>query len=47
VGKRPADPFPPGREGEARLRQVFEQAGYTQFRLATQTPLNMILQATP
>jgi len=33
--------------GEARLRQVFEQAGYTQFRRASQTPLNMILQATP
>jgi len=33
--------------GEARLRQVFEQAGYTQFRRASQTPLNMILQARP
>jgi hypothetical protein len=33
--------------GEARLRQVFEQVGYTQFRRASQTPLNMILQARP
>ena len=33
--------------GEARLRQVFEQAGYTQFRRAAETPINMILQASP
>jgi SAM-dependent methyltransferase len=31
--------------GEARLRAVFEEAGYTQFRRATETPLNMILEA--
>jgi SAM-dependent methyltransferase len=31
--------------GEARLRQVFEDAGYTHFRRATETPLNMILEA--
>jgi 2-polyprenyl-3-methyl-5-hydroxy-6-metoxy-1,4-benzoquinol methylase len=31
--------------GEARLRQVFDQAGYSQFRRATETPLNMILEA--
>jgi 2-polyprenyl-3-methyl-5-hydroxy-6-metoxy-1,4-benzoquinol methylase len=31
--------------GEARLRQVFEQAGYSHFRRATETPLNMILEA--
>jgi 2-polyprenyl-3-methyl-5-hydroxy-6-metoxy-1,4-benzoquinol methylase len=31
--------------GEARLRQVFEEAGYTHFRRATETPLNMILEA--
>jgi SAM-dependent methyltransferase len=33
--------------GEARLRRVFEQAGYTQFRRAAETPINMILQASP
>jgi len=31
--------------GEERLRRVFEEAGYTQFRRATETPLNMILEA--
>jgi SAM-dependent methyltransferase len=31
--------------GEARLRDVFEQAGYTQFRRAAETPLNLILEA--
>jgi len=31
--------------GEARLREVFEDAGYTHFRRATETPLNMILEA--
>ena len=31
--------------GEARLREVFEDAGYTHFRRATQTPLNMIIEA--
>jgi hypothetical protein len=31
--------------GEARLRQVFEDAGYTHLRRATETPLNMILEA--
>jgi SAM-dependent methyltransferase len=33
--------------GEARLREVFEQAGYRRFRRAAETPLNLILQATP
>jgi 2-polyprenyl-3-methyl-5-hydroxy-6-metoxy-1,4-benzoquinol methylase len=33
--------------GEARLRQVFEGAGFTQFRRATQTPMNLILEARP
>jgi SAM-dependent methyltransferase len=33
--------------GEARLRRVFEQAGYTRFRLATQTPMNLVLEARP
>jgi len=31
--------------GEARLREVFEQAGYSHFRRAAQTPLNLILEA--
>ena len=31
--------------GEARLRAVFEEAGFTHFRRATETPLNMILEA--
>jgi SAM-dependent methyltransferase len=31
--------------GESRLREVFEEAGYTHFRRATETPLNMILEA--
>jgi 2-polyprenyl-3-methyl-5-hydroxy-6-metoxy-1,4-benzoquinol methylase len=33
--------------GEARLRQVFEEAGYRSFRRATETPLNLILEARP
>ena len=33
--------------GGARLRQVFEQAGYTRFRRATETPLNLVLEARP
>jgi len=31
--------------GEDRLRRVFEQAGYTRFRRATETPLNLVLEA--
>lgn len=31
--------------GEERLRQVFEEAGFSSFRRATETPLNMILEA--
>jgi len=31
--------------GEARLRQVFEEAGYSHFRRAAETPLNLILEA--
>jgi SAM-dependent methyltransferase len=31
--------------GEARLREVFEQAGFTTFRRAAETPLNLILEA--
>ncbi len=31
--------------GEAQLRQVFEDAGFTSFRRAAETPLNLILEA--
>ena len=33
--------------GEARLRQVFQDAGFTRFRRAAETPLNLILEARP
>ncbi|HXH07598.1 MAG TPA: class I SAM-dependent methyltransferase [Vicinamibacterales bacterium] len=31
--------------GEARLREVFAQAGFSRFRRATETPFNLILEA--
>jgi len=31
--------------GEARLREIFQEAGFTQFRRAAETPLNLILEA--
>jgi 2-polyprenyl-3-methyl-5-hydroxy-6-metoxy-1,4-benzoquinol methylase len=31
--------------GEARLRAVFEEAGFSRFRKAAETPLNLILEA--
>src|SRR5207245_10852949 len=33
--------------GEARLRQIFEEACFTRFRRATETALNLILEARP
>ncbi|WP_445189252.1 methyltransferase domain-containing protein [Pseudonocardia sp. Cha107L01] len=33
--------------GEASLRKVIEQAGYTRFRRVAQTPMNLILEARP
>jgi 2-polyprenyl-3-methyl-5-hydroxy-6-metoxy-1,4-benzoquinol methylase len=33
--------------GEAKLRQVFLEAGFTRFRRATETPFNIILEARP
>ena len=33
--------------GEARLRAVFEEAGFSHFRKAAETPLNLILEAKP
>ena len=31
--------------GEGRLRQVFEEAGFSRFRRAAETPMNLILEA--
>jgi len=33
--------------GEARLRAVFEEAGFSRFRRAAETPFNLILEARP
>jgi 2-polyprenyl-3-methyl-5-hydroxy-6-metoxy-1,4-benzoquinol methylase len=33
--------------GESRLRQVFEQAGFSRFRRAAETPMNLILEVRP
>ncbi|MGC4012328.1 MAG: class I SAM-dependent methyltransferase [Pseudomonas sp.] len=33
--------------GEARLRKVFEEAGFSRFRRAAETPFNLILEARP
>jgi len=33
--------------GEARLREVVTAGGFTRFRRATETPLNLILEARP
>jgi 2-polyprenyl-3-methyl-5-hydroxy-6-metoxy-1,4-benzoquinol methylase len=33
--------------GEEQLRAVFEEAGFSRFRRAAQTPLNLILEARP
>jgi hypothetical protein len=33
--------------GEQRLRDVFTEAGFTQFRRTAETPLNVILEARP
>jgi len=33
--------------GEARLRDVAQQAGFTRFRRAAETPFNLILEARP
>ena len=33
--------------GERRLRQVIEDAGFTRFRLATETPFNLVLEVRP
>jgi SAM-dependent methyltransferase len=33
--------------GEARLAEVAEEAGFTRFRRATETPINLVLEARP
>jgi 2-polyprenyl-3-methyl-5-hydroxy-6-metoxy-1,4-benzoquinol methylase len=33
--------------GEARLRALFEEAGFSRFRRAAETPLNLVLEARP
>jgi SAM-dependent methyltransferase len=33
--------------GSARLKAVFEEAGFKHFRVATQTPMNLIIEARP
>ena len=33
--------------GEARLKEVFREAGFTRFRRATETPFNLVLEAKP
>ncbi len=33
--------------GEAQLHEVFAEAGFTRFRRAAETPLNLILEARP
>ena len=33
--------------GEARLREVVQEGGFTRFRRATETPFNLVLEARP
>jgi hypothetical protein len=33
--------------GEARLRKVVEEAGFTRFRRATETPFNLVFEVRP
>ena len=33
--------------GEARLRKVTEEAGFTRFRRATETPFNLVFEVRP
>jgi ubiquinone/menaquinone biosynthesis C-methylase UbiE len=33
--------------GEARLREVVREGGFTRFRRATETPFNLVLEARP
>ncbi|HEY7508165.1 MAG TPA: hypothetical protein VH677_03480, partial [Nitrososphaera sp.] len=33
--------------GEARLKEIITSGGFTRFRRATETPVNMVLEARP
>ena len=33
--------------GQARLREVFKDAGFTRFRRAAETPMNLVIEARP
>jgi len=33
--------------GEGRLKEVAEEAGFSRFRRATETPFNLVLEARP
>ena len=33
--------------GEARLREVTREAGFSRFRRAAETPFNLVLEARP
>jgi hypothetical protein len=33
--------------GQARLAEVFREAGFTRFRRATESPFNLVLEARP
>ena len=36
-----------GVAGESRLQKVFQEAGYTRFRKAMETPFNLLLEVRP
>jgi hypothetical protein len=36
-----------GQAGEARIREVVSQAGFTRFRRAAQTRFNLVFEARP
>jgi SAM-dependent methyltransferase len=36
-----------GQAGELRLARIFQKAGFTRFRRASETPFNLILEARP
>jgi 2-polyprenyl-3-methyl-5-hydroxy-6-metoxy-1,4-benzoquinol methylase len=41
------DPVLGAQAGEHRLREVFQEAGFSRFRRATETPFNLVLEARP
>jgi 2-polyprenyl-3-methyl-5-hydroxy-6-metoxy-1,4-benzoquinol methylase len=41
------DPALGAQAGEARLREVITEGGFTRFRRATETPVNLVLEANP